>query len=56
MDEWPSSHPSDNEELRAFNYSLFEIRKHYRDIFHEEEYAPMDLSDDAPKPEKVFKI
>ena len=46
FDEWPTTHSCDDEEIRPYNFSLFEIRKHYRSIFQEERFEPVDMSND----------
>jgi hypothetical protein len=61
LDEWPSSHFNPDEHLRAFNENIFMIRKHYRTVFPEEEFDPMNDDDGGQKTKKydstkVYKI
>ena len=60
FDEWPSTHHNPNEYLRPFNESIFMIRKHYRTVFPEEDFAPIDDDDksDSKKIDssKIYKI
>ena len=63
-DEWPSSHVNNDTILRPYNDSIFNIRKHYRNVFHEDEFKSMDdmKGDDEDGPavaidtSKVYKI
>jgi hypothetical protein len=32
-DEWPSSHNCEHKEIRPYNAALFNLRKHYDDVF-----------------------
>lgn len=60
FDEWPSTHHNPDEYLRPFNESIFMIRKHYRTVFPEEDFAPIDDDDksEAKKIDssKIYKI
>ena len=57
FDEWPSIHACDKNEMRAYNYNIFEIRKHYQNIFPEKEFEPIDFeSDQGHNLKKVNKI
>jgi hypothetical protein len=63
FDEWPTTHPVENEEIRPYNKSLFQIRKHYSTVFPEEEYKALDLTklvddeaDNELRGKKLFKI
>ena len=47
FDEWPSVHPSDKELMRGYSFPIFEIRKHYRNIFPEDEFEPMNMDSEA---------
>jgi hypothetical protein len=47
LDEWPSSHFNPDQHLRAFNENIFMIRKHYKTVFPEEEFDPMNDNDDV---------
>ena len=40
-DEWPGAHTNDESILRPYNDSIFEIRKHYRKVFHEDEFKSL---------------
>lgn len=51
FDEWPSTHTLDEESYRPFNKTIFQIRKHYRLIFHEDRFEPM-INDDDPNNSK----
>ena len=62
LDEWPSSHFNPDQHLRAFNENIFMIRKHYKTVFPELEFDPMN-DDDGNKQKskkydssKVYKI
>lgn len=33
LDGWPSTHDCDDECIRAYNKSIFQITKHYRTVF-----------------------
>ena len=46
FDEWPTNHFSDTECARPFNYNIWTIRNHYRTIFPEDEFAPIEAEDD----------
>ena len=37
-DEWPSTHTDADTYWRPFNGSIFDIRSHYRTIFHEDHF------------------
>ena len=54
LDEWPQTHDIEDECLRYFNESIFQIRAHYRTVFPEEEFAPLDIDD--MKKKKINKI
>ena len=57
FDEWPSIHQCDKDEQRAYSYNIFEIRKHYKDIFPEPEYDILDGSQPGVVlPKKMNKI
>ena len=57
FDEWPSVHPSDKELMRGYSFPIFEIRKHYRTIFSEDEFEPMSMDDNENgSSKKVNKI
>ena len=45
FDEWPSTHSEDQTYLRPYNGSIFDIRSHYRSIFHEERFKMADEDD-----------
>jgi hypothetical protein len=42
FDEWPTSHFNPDEYLRPFNENFFSIRYHYKTVFPEEDFIPMD--------------
>ena len=63
FDEWPGTHSNDTDGeplSRPYTESLFEIRKHYRTVFHEEDFADIVDEDGTTKEnistEKIFKI
>lgn len=59
LDEWPSTHNNPDEFIRPFNENLFMIRKHYRTVFPEEEFTPLDdikSQDQKLDSSKVYKI
>ena len=63
-DEWPSSHTNKEKALRPYNDSIFNIRKHYRTVFPEEEFRSLEELKDAEEEggaaaidtSKVYKI
>lgn len=55
-DEWPSVHVDKDEYRKPYNESIFQIREHYRSIFHEEQFAIPDDEDAAVDSSKVYKI
>jgi len=58
LDEWPSSHFNPDECLRPFNENLFMIRKHYRTVFPENDFTPLDeiTNDQKLESSKIYKI
>lgn len=38
-DDWPSTHHDETTYYRPYNGSIFDIRNHYRTIFHEKKFA-----------------
>ena len=66
FDEWPSNHHDGDDYMRPYNGSLFELRKSYRQIFHEgnfeiydEEEGTGDAEEDGVEEidsTKMFKI
>mgnify|MGYP006893254200 CR=1 FL=1 len=58
FDEWPSSHNNSDEISRPYNENMFMLRKHYKIVFPEEDYIPMDeiKSDEKLDSSKVYKI
>lgn len=55
LDEWPTSHNVEDDCIRPMNESIFQIRKHYRTVFPEDEFAIMD-DEDNQSSGKMFKI
>lgn len=61
-DQWPGSHINNDTIIRPYNDSLFKIRYSYRQVFHEEEFQPIEdqANDDAASEKidssKVYKI
>lgn len=41
MDEWPTMHWNDSEEIRPYNKSIFQLRKNYFTVFPEDEFRPL---------------
>lgn len=41
-DEWPGVHYNEDSFLRPYNESLFYIRFHYKSVFPEEDFIPID--------------
>ena len=56
FDEWPTAHPYNKDDIRAYNFSIFEIRKHYRAVFCEPEYEPMSMDEESNSKQKIYKI
>lgn len=59
LDEWPSTHYNDEEYLRPYNENLFDLRKHYKTVFPEEDFRSLDEiieSGEKLDSNKVFKI
>ena len=58
LDEWPSTHSNPDEHRRPFNENMFMIRKHYRTVFKEDKFTPLDEmpSDKKMDSRKVYKI
>ena len=54
LDEWPQTHDNEDECIRYFNESIFQIRQHYRKVFPEDDFAPLDIEDMTNK--KIYKI
>ena len=53
-DKWISNHTNDEEYLRPYNGSIFELRHQYSNVFPEEDlFGPID---DDKESSKVFKI
>jgi hypothetical protein len=55
LDEWPSSHFNPDQHLRAFNENIFMIRKHYKTVFPEEEFDPMNDDEGGSDKQKSKK-
>jgi len=56
LDEWPTSHSCEEELIRPMNESIFQIRKHYKTVFPEDEFRIMDDEDENGSSGKMFKI
>jgi hypothetical protein len=58
LDEWPTSHFNEEELIRPMNESIFQIRKHYRTVFPENEFRIMDDEEEegGGSSGKMFKI
>lgn len=53
-DGWISNHTNDEHYLRAYNGSIFALRGHYNNVFHEEDlFGPVD---DDKESSKIYKI
>ena len=55
-DEWPSTHQESEDYMRPYNGSIFDIRKHYRQIFHEERFVVADEDNCNIDSSKIFKV
>ena len=56
-DEWPTSHFNDEESLRPYNENIFMIKRHYRTVFPEDEFTPMDEENDGKgKNDRLYKV
>ena len=57
-DEWPGTHSNQEKVLRPYNESLYSLRRHYRTVFFEEEFADMenDESSNQVSSDKIYKI
>jgi hypothetical protein len=60
-DEWPGAHTNDETLLRPYNESIFQIRKHYKTVFFEDEFKSLqDKKEENAGEEidvtKVYKI
>jgi len=51
-DEWPSSHPNDEMAIKHYNAALFNLRKHYDNVF--DEYP--EVFGKAAKNSMMYKI
>lgn len=50
FDEWPSQHTDNTKHLRSYNGSIFDIRDHYKTVFHEDRFADViNSGDDSNK-------
>jgi hypothetical protein len=56
FDEWPSTHVDAETYRRPYNGSIFEIRTHYRTIFHEENFREQGENEVQADTSRVFKI
>lgn len=54
-DEWPSTHTDCQKYMRPFNGSIFDLRKQYRSVFHEEQFEITEESDFIES-SKLYKI
>jgi hypothetical protein len=53
FDDWPGSHPNEENCIKAYNGSYFDIRQMYSQVFPEEEFAAdVKIQDKS----KVYKI
>jgi len=58
-DQWPGSHINNDTIIRPYNGTLFQIRDHYKTVFHEQEFLPIEelsTEDDKVDSSKVYKI
>jgi hypothetical protein len=53
FDGWPSIHDCDEEGVRPYNGSLFDLRDSYRKCFPEEDYRPLDMATAKGKLSKI---
>lgn len=42
LDDWPSSHYNEAKVLKPYNGSIFNLRFKYKELFPEEDFAPME--------------
>ena len=62
FDEWPSTHNNPETYLRPFNENLFMIRRFYRTVFPEDEFASLEEQEENDKKgnnidsSKIYKI
>lgn len=50
---WPQNHTEDEEYIRPYNGSIFDLREAYRTIFHEERFKKIKDDEDSSK---VYKV
>ena len=59
-DEWPGTHTNENEYIRPYNRSIFDIHNYYKEVFPEEEFAEIFDSDGNTTSDietnKIYKI
>ena len=41
-DDWPSNHYNDERCIKSYNGSVFGLRNHYKSIYFESQFVPMD--------------
>lgn len=56
FDEWPSTHVNAETYYRPYNGSIFEIRNHYRTIFHEDDFKEPGENEIQADTSRIFKI
>lgn len=54
-DAWPGNHYNDEECIRAYNGSYFDIRDKYREVFPEDDFNDADLDEHMDKAFKKIK-
>lgn len=55
-DEWPSTHTDDNSYMRAYNGSIFELRKKYSEIFFEDHFQVKEDEEEVIDSSKLYKV
>ena len=55
FDQWPSTHNDEATYMRPYNFSIFKIRKHYRTVFPEDNFLPIDEQKGVDR-SRIFKI
>jgi len=55
FDSWPGNHYNDEECIRPYNGSYFDIRDKYREVFPEDDFNDADLDEHMDKAFKKIK-
>jgi len=54
-DEWPGTHTNDENYIRPYNGSIYDVRHNYSTVFPEEEFAELELGGKVQS-DKIYKI